>query len=137
MPRTLSGRVGSRLQILLGVAVFALCAGLVCFGWTARQTAKDSQRIAEEATASLDELRAVIARACAERRVRDKAVTAAAQQAAEINERQAELSKVAANLPPAQQAERTRLFLEGAAANRLVVTKEPVRRCEDYAAPRK
>lgn len=80
----------------------------------------------------LARLKSVIVIACDQRSVQDDAITAAARQDVRTFRRQAELSRVAANLPPAQQAERTRLFEEQAATNQRVVDAKPTRKCSDY-----
>lgn len=78
------------------------------------------------------QLKQVIIHACNQRTVQDDAITEAARKEAEASWRQAELSKVAKNLPAAQQAERTRLFEEVARANEVVVAAKPTRKCSDY-----
>lgn len=61
----------SPLQMTLAAALFLLCAALVGFGWTARQTALESQRQAREANRLLADLKAVIYTRCQDRTAAD------------------------------------------------------------------
>lgn len=79
------------------------------------------------------DLKRVIYSACNDRTGRDATITDWARAGEKINRRQAELSRVAANLPPEQMAERTRLFVENADAAKAVVDKQlDPKRCEKY-----
>lgn len=80
----------------------------------------------------MHELKDTIVDACTQRDVRDSAVTEAARLQAEAARGQATLSRIAANLPPEQMEERTRLFEQVAEANEAVVAARITRKCSDY-----